>query len=159
MYHFMKLWERIIDARLREIVIIRDNQFGFRPGMSTTKPHPVFILRQLQEKCREKNKDLHMVFVDLEKAFDSIPRDLIWRCLRKKGVPEEYVKIIQCMNMSCKTKVVTQKGETEYFAIEVGLHQGSSLSPLLFIVIMGVLTENIEKDPPWATMFADDLVL
>ena len=48
MSHFMKLWERIVEARLREIVIIRDNQFGFRPGMSTTEP--VFALRQLQEK-------------------------------------------------------------------------------------------------------------
>ena len=72
MSHFMKLWERIIEARLREIVNIRDYQFGFRPVMSTTEP--VFALRQLQEKCREKNKDLHMVFVDLEKAFDRIPR-------------------------------------------------------------------------------------
>ena len=100
-----------------------------------------------------------MVFVDLEKAFDRIPRDLIWRCLRKKGVPEEYVKIVQDMYGSSKTQVVTQKGETEYFPIEVGLHQGSAPSPLLFIIIMDVLTENIEKDPPWAMMFADDLVL
>ena len=100
--------------------------------MSTTGP--VFALRQLQEKCREKNNDLHMVFVDLEKAFDRIPRDLIWWCLRKKGVPE-YVRIVQDMYRSCKTKVVHQKGETEYFAIEVGLHQGSALSPLLAIII------------------------
>ena len=112
--------------------------------MSTTGP--VFALRQLQEKCREKNNDLHMVFVDLEKAFDRIPRDLIWWCLRKKGVPE-YVRIVQDMYRSCKTKVVHQKGETEYFAIEVGLHQGSALSPLLAIIIMDFLTENIEKDP------------
>ena len=55
MSHFMKLWERVIEARLREIVNIRENQFGFRPGMSTTEP--VFALRQLQEKCREKNKN------------------------------------------------------------------------------------------------------
>ena len=83
MSHFMKLWERIIEARLREIVlIIRDNQFGFRPGMSTTEP--VVALLQLQEKCREKNNDLHMVCVDPGKAFDIIPRDLIWWCLRKK---------------------------------------------------------------------------
>ena len=75
------------------------------------------------------------------------------------AVPEEYVQIVQDMYRSCKTQVVTQKGETEYFPIEVGLHQGSALSPLLFIIIMDVLTVNIEKDPPWAMMFADDLVL
>ena len=101
----MKLWERIIEARLREIVNIREKQFGFRPGISTTEP--VFALRQLQEKCREKNTDLHMIFVDLEKAFDRIPMDLIWWCLRKKGVPEEYVKIVQEMYRSSKTHVVT----------------------------------------------------
>ena len=100
MSHFMKLWERIIEARLREIINIRENQFGFRPGMSTTEP---VALRQLQEKCREKNKDLHMVFVDLEKASDRIPRDLIWWCLRNKGVLEEYVKIVQYMYRSSKT--------------------------------------------------------
>ena len=58
-----------------------------------------------------------MVFVDLEKAFVRIPRDLIWWCLRKKGVPEEYVNIIQETYRSSKTHVVTQKGETEYFPI------------------------------------------
>ena len=52
MSHFMKLWERIIEARLREMVNIRDNQFGFRPGISTTDT--VFAFRQRQEKCREK---------------------------------------------------------------------------------------------------------
>ena len=61
-----------------------------------------------------------MVFVDLEKAFDRIPRDLIWWCLRKKGVPEEYVQIVEAMYRSSKTQVVTQKGETEYFPIGKG---------------------------------------
>ena len=74
-------------------------------------------------------------------------------------MPEEYVKIVQDMYKSSKTQVVTQKGETEYFLIEVGLHQRSALSPLLFIIIMDVLTENIKMDPPWAMMFTDDLVL
>ena len=64
------------------------------------------------------------------------------------------------MYSSNKTQVVTQKGETEYSSIEVGIRQGSAMSPLLFIIIMDVvLTENIENDPPWAMMFADDLVM
>ena len=46
MSHFMKLWKRVIEARLREIVNIRENQFGFRQGISTTEP--VFALRQPQ---------------------------------------------------------------------------------------------------------------
>ena len=75
--------------------------------------------RHLHEKCREKKKYVHMVFGDLENAFDRIPRDVIWWCLRKKGMPEEYVKIVQDMYRSSKTQVVTQKGETEYFPIEV----------------------------------------
>ena len=58
-----------------------------------------------------------------------------------------------------RKKIITQKGETEYFPIAVGLHKLSALSPLLFITIMYVLIENIEKDPPVAMMFADDAVL
>ena len=53
----LKLWERMIEARLREITNIADNQFGFRPGKSTTEP--IFALGMLQEKYREKNKAPH----------------------------------------------------------------------------------------------------
>ena len=71
MSHTMKLWEIIIETRLREITNIADNQFGFRPGKSTTEP--IFALRMLQEKYREKNKELHMVFVDIEKRTIEYP--------------------------------------------------------------------------------------
>ena len=158
MSHTMKLWERMIEARLREITKIADNQFGFRPGKSTTEP--IFALRMLQEKYREKNKELHMVFVDLEKAYDRVPRELIWWSLRKKKkVPEAYIKIIQDMYEDCETQVTTREGNTEYFNVKVGLHQGSAISPLLFIIIMDVLASEIDKEPPWAMLFADDLVL
>ena len=100
-----------------------------------------------------------MVFVDLEKAYDRVPRDLIWWALRKRNIPEAYITIIQYTYKATKTSVKTRCGLTQYFNIEVGLHQGSTLSPLLFIIIMDVLASNIQRDPPWAMLFADELVI
>ena len=155
--HSLKLLERVIEARLREIVKIGEAQYGFQKGKSTTEP--MFCLRMLQEKYRELNKELHMVFVDLEKAYDTIPRELIWHCLRKKQVPEAYIDIIKDMYKDSTTQVVTNVGETEEIRIEVGLHQGSALSPLLFIIIMDVISEDTGEESPWSMLFADDLVL
>ena len=98
----MKLWERTIEARLREVEHIKDNRFGFRPGISKTEP--LFALRQLQEKCRENNKDLHMVFVDLEKAFDRIPRDLIWFWLRKKLIKKDMLRLYRACTGQSRRK-------------------------------------------------------
>ncbi len=74
--HAMKVFERVIEARLREKVDIDDMQFGFMEGKSTTDA--IFTVRQLQEKYLEKKKELWMAFIDLEKAFDRIPREVIW---------------------------------------------------------------------------------
>ena len=68
-----------------------------------------------QEKYRERNKELNMVFVDLEKAYDRVRRVLIWWSLRKKRVPEIYNSIIQDMYEDCQTQLTTREGNTEYF--------------------------------------------
>ena len=87
--HAFKLYEKILDGRLHEVVDIDKMQYGFMPGRGTVDA--VFVLRRLTEKFRAKNKKLFFVFVDLEKAFDRVPREVIQFALRQKGAPEYLV--------------------------------------------------------------------
>ena len=89
----------------------------------------------------------------------SMARELIWYSLRRKGDPEAYINIILDMYAGCKTSVMTSAGRTKETEIEVGLHQGSALSSLLFVIIVDVITKEIDDGTPRAMLFADDLVL
>ena len=91
----MKILERIIDGLIRQEVSINDSQFGFVPVRGSTDA--IFVVRQLQEKYLAVNKRLYMAFVDLEKAFDCVPRKVIWCALRKLGDEEWIVRLVQGM--------------------------------------------------------------
>ncbi|KAK3529345.1 hypothetical protein QTP70_029129, partial [Hemibagrus guttatus] len=99
------------------------------------------------------------VFVDLEKAYDRVPREELWYCMRKSGVAEKYVRVVQDMYERSRTVVRCAVGQTEEFKVEVGLHQGSALSPFLFAIVMYQLSEDVRQDSPWTMMFADDIVI
>jgi len=119
----------------------------------------IFSLRQNMEKHREKQKVLHMVFIDLEKAYDRVPRQEVWRSLRERGVPEKYVRIVQECYKNVTTRVRSTVGTTDRFQAKVGLHQGSALSPLLLNIVFDVITEDVREEPPWCVVYADDIVL
>ena len=104
-YHTMKIWERIIDRRMREETSMGEEQFGFMPGRVTT--YVIFAARQVIEKHREMEKELHLVFIDLEKAYDRVPRQEVWRCLREQGAPEKYVRLVKDTYEDAQTQVKT----------------------------------------------------
>ena len=151
--HTMKIWERVIDRRLREETTIGEEQFGFMPGRGTTDA--IFAARQVIEKHREMQKELHLVFIDLEKAYDRVPQQEVWRCLREQGVPEKYVRLVKDTYEDARTQVKTSVGLTGHITVRVGLHQGSSLSPYLFDMILDVMGRGIKEQPPWCMLDAE----
>ncbi|KAK3559294.1 hypothetical protein QTP86_010737 [Hemibagrus guttatus] len=157
MSHTMKVWERVVEARLRKVVEICEQQYGFMPRKSTTDA--IFAPRILMEKYRDGQRELHCVFVDLEKAYDRVPREELWYCMRKSGVAEKYVRVVQDIYERSRTVVRRAVGQTEEFKVEVGLHQGSALSPFLFAIVMDQLSEEVRQESPWTMMFADDIVI
>lgn len=131
----------VIDGRLQDIITISPNQCSFVSGRSTTDA--IYAMRLLIKQHREKNKTVQLAFLDLEKAFDLIPHDLIWHSLRSHGVPEAYVDWVTMLYHHTTSIVRCAAGKSSPFDICIGVHQGSALLPLLFLTCMDMMTTGL----------------
>ena len=93
--HTMKLWERVIEWRIKKETVIRENQFGFIPGRSTTEA--IHVLRRLIQKYRDRKNNFHLVFINLEKVYDGIPWRIIWDSFKARGISLRYIEAIHDM--------------------------------------------------------------
>ncbi|KAE8708370.1 putative Ankyrin repeat protein [Hibiscus syriacus] len=93
------------------------------------------------------------------KAYDSIPRDTIWKNLEMIWIPTAYIRAIRDMYCRSTTYIRTTVGDTEAFPVEIGLHQGSALSPYILALIMDDIYCSTPDGVPWCMLFADDIVL
>ena len=99
-------------------------------------------------------------FVDLEKAFDTIPREMLMATLRWMGVPEAEVRVVEGMYEKTTARVVVGELASGEFEVKIGLRQGSVLSPLLFISLLDLISrKTVMKDAMKKPLYADDLAL
>jgi len=116
----------------------------------------------MEEKFRAKGKKLYFGFVDLEKAFDRVLSEGIRSVMHKLGVEQWLVSAVVSVVSVCtsaKTVVRTVYGNSNGFEVRVGMHQGSALSPLLFVMVMEALSREFRVALPWELLYADDMVV
>jgi len=118
--HAMNVVERIFEHRIRQQIKVDDMQFGFMKGTGATDA--IFTVRQMQENFRVKGKKLYFGFVDLEKAFDRVLREVIRWAMHKLGVQEWLVLAVMSMYTGAKTVVRTVYGNSSAFEVKVGMH-------------------------------------
>ena len=103
-----KVFARILQDRLQVVAekILPESQCGFRKGSGCVDM--IFAARQLVEKCREHDNSLFILFVDLQKAYDSVPRQALWCVLERYGVSPTMLSVIRSFHegMTAVVRVV-----------------------------------------------------
>ena len=119
--HTGKIYAKILEQRTRAIVepLLSEAQFGFRKGRGCTDA--IFALRQLCERACEYNRQLHLVFVDQEKAFDRVNRDKLWEVLELYGVKGQLLDNIRAIYANSKSAVRTASGTSNWFKVNSGV--------------------------------------
>ena len=118
----------------------------------------MYVLSQMVEKRLDVQGSMALGFVDMERAFDTVPSEMMMATLRWKGVPYAEVRMVE--GMYEKTRVVVGEGASEEFDVNIGLRHGSVLSPLLFIAVLDLISrKTVVKDAIKTLLYADDLAL
>ena len=155
--HAMKIVERVLERQIRTLINLNKMQFGFMPGKATVDA--IFIVRRMQEEYQKKGEKLYMCFVDVEKAFDRVPRKVMEWAMRKKGLSEVMVQAVMSLYDGAKTRVRVGYAYSEEFKVKVSVHQEYVLSPLLFAIVVDVITKKARRGVVDELLYADDLVL
>ncbi|KAK3564177.1 hypothetical protein QTP86_010807 [Hemibagrus guttatus] len=162
-----KVYSRVLERRVRPLVEprIQEEQCGFRPSRGTLDQ--LYTLHRVLEGSWEFAQPVHMCFVDLEKAFDRVPRGILWEVLWEYGVRGPLLRAVRSLYNRSRSLVRIASCKSDLFPVHVGLRQGCPLSPVLFIVFMDRISRRSQglegvrfgDHRISSLIFADDVVL
>ncbi len=143
-----KVMAGLVAKRVRQL--IRKNmggrQHGFREGKSTIDA--TMAQKSIAEQRRSRGLETHCAFIDLHKAFDSIPREVLFEVLKAEGLPEKMMGIIKSMHTENEAKVKWRNQLSGGVKLNSGVRQGCKAAPLLFIVFMEEAIQAALKNAP-----------
>ena len=141
-----KIYNLMILNRIRPYVdhILRKNQNGFRTNRSTSRQ--ILALRRIIEGVKATNIPAILLFIDFSKAFDSIDSAKMRSIISHYGIREETVNAIMMIYKNTRSMVISPDGDTPFFKISIGVLQGDTIAPFLFIICLDYVLRNSLKD-------------
>lgn len=169
----VKIFTKILQTRLYNWAIslglLPEEQGGFMEGKGTTDN--IFVLQTaIHLRLRHRGGRVYAMFVDFKRAFDSIPHDKLWAFLYNTGFSPKLLRILSAFYSQVTLQVRSNSGLSEQADVSEGVLQGEILSPLLFILYLGDITEFFRSrgvsgislnhtTDLLLLLYADDLVL
>ena len=141
---------RRLSAYCKANGLLPEEQCGFRPDRSTTDM--MFVVRRLQEVGRKAEVSLHMCFIDIQKAYDTVDRTLLWQVLTRIGVPPQMIAVIRQFHGGMRACVRPNDCVcSDWLEVEQGLRQRCVLSRLLvnmfFAAVLNVVLQRFSEEP------------
>jgi hypothetical protein len=146
--------------------VMGDYQNGFRAGRSVIDN--IFVLKILNENIWEYNQSVQYLFLDFQKAYDSIHRDTIWECMKEFKIPTKLIQMCKTCVQETRSAVRTEGTLSSFFENIRGLKQGDCLSPILFNLALQKVIQSIKmvrsgikigKEQVNILAYTDDIVL
>ena len=143
-----KLFTAIIHRRLEFFCknenILSEAQLGFVSGNRTSDAH-LILHNLIRDYCHKKGKFLYSCFVDFSKAFDSIPRDILFQKLLAKGIKGKVFNLLKNIYLHEESKIKIGNHLSKTITVNQGVRQGCILSPLLFNIFISDLPHHLDK--------------
>lgn len=161
-----KVFDSILNTQLNVYVQQHDNQFGFKPGLSTETA--VLCLKSAVTYYVKRETPIVACFLDLSKAFDLVSYNILWKKLQKSGLPVEFINILKYWYGNQVNYVRWEGALSRPYGLECGVRQGGLTSPTLFNIYMNELIAELSSTSVGCYIdgvcvnnisYADDMVL